>query len=368
MRLTFIDSLRVFATGFVFVFHCAHVFDGLKFHVSNPESSVGYLIFVVFTIMWIMPLFFALAGVSAAGSLEKRGAGAFLRERLTRLVLPYCVGVLVLIPPQKYVEAVSWGYFSGSFFEFLPFLAARIGDVPHGPEIFGSLGHHLWFLAFLFLYSLAIIPVNAFLKSERGGRFLARYSERMNARAASFSLSVPFAVAYPLLKPLFPAYSGWADFAFMLLFFATSFIDARAPGVLETRARERWLHLTVSLTTFIILLRFLSTFGTGWFDYPSYTPLSLGGYALWAIGSRSMVLFFFGLAKARVTKPFPRAIKGSVMTFYLLHQTVILLIAFYVVRMSRNLHLKFLAVVTVSLAITVALCAVAYRVKRPRHA
>lgn len=368
MRLTFIDSLRVFATGFVFVFHCAHVFDGLKFHVSNPESSVGYLIFVVFTILWIMPLFFSLAGVSAAVSLGKRGAGAFVRERLTRLVIPYCVGVLVLIPPQKYVEAVSWGYYSGSFFEFLPYLAVRLGDAPHGPEFFGSLGHHLWFLAFLFVYSLMILPIHTLLKSDRGERFLARYGAIINARGASFALTVPFAIVYPLLKPLFPAYSGWADFVFMLLFFTTSFIDAKAPGVWETRARERWLHLTVSLTSFIILLRFLSTFGTGWFDYPSYTPLSLGGYTLWAIGSRSMVLFLIGLAKMRMTRLLPRAVSGSVMTFYLLHQTVILLVSFYVVRMPLNPHLKFLTVVTISLAITVALCAIARLAKRSRHA
>ncbi len=68
-----IDWLRVLATYLLFAFHVGKVFDPAPFyHVRNADLSFAMLVFCGFVSLWHMPLFFLLAGWSAAASL---GAG-----------------------------------------------------------------------------------------------------------------------------------------------------------------------------------------------------------------------------------------------------------------------------------------------------
>jgi hypothetical protein len=98
-----IDWLRVGATYLLFVFHVGKVFDPAPFfHVQNDERSVVMLIVCGFINLWHMPLFFLLAGWSAASSLEVRGAGGFARERLHRLGIPLAAGCVLLAPVIKF--------------------------------------------------------------------------------------------------------------------------------------------------------------------------------------------------------------------------------------------------------------------------
>jgi peptidoglycan/LPS O-acetylase OafA/YrhL len=103
-----IDWLRVGATYLLFVFHVGKVFDPAPFfHVQNDERSVVMLILCGFINLWHMPLFFLLAGWSAASSLRVRGAGGFARERLHRLGVPLVTGCVLLAPVIKFLELRS---------------------------------------------------------------------------------------------------------------------------------------------------------------------------------------------------------------------------------------------------------------------
>ncbi|MBW2234861.1 MAG: acyltransferase family protein, partial [Deltaproteobacteria bacterium] len=76
-----LDALRVFACYLLFLFHVGMVFNPAPFyHVRNGETNLAFLIVCGFISLWHMPLFFLLAGWSAAASLKSRGAGSFLRE------------------------------------------------------------------------------------------------------------------------------------------------------------------------------------------------------------------------------------------------------------------------------------------------
>ena len=81
-----LDWLRIGATLLLFPFHVGKVFDVLPiYHIKNRELSPALDYATSFVHQWHMPLFFLLAGWSAASSLQARGAGAFLRERLSEL-------------------------------------------------------------------------------------------------------------------------------------------------------------------------------------------------------------------------------------------------------------------------------------------
>ena len=103
-----LDALRVFACYLLFLFHVGMVFNPAPFfHVRNDDTSLAFLIVCGFISLWHMPLFFLLAGWSAAASLKSRGAGAFLRERWHKLAVPLVAGCVLLAPGIKYLELQS---------------------------------------------------------------------------------------------------------------------------------------------------------------------------------------------------------------------------------------------------------------------
>src|SRR5262249_12377472 len=90
------------------VFHVGKVFDPAPFyHIRNADLSFMLLVVCGFISLWHMPLFFLLAGWSAASSLEARGTRGFVGERIRRLVIPLLTGCVLLAPAIKYVERGS---------------------------------------------------------------------------------------------------------------------------------------------------------------------------------------------------------------------------------------------------------------------
>ena len=109
----------------------------------------------------ILPLFFVLAGWSAVGSLRARGAGRFVRERARRLLVPLCAGTILFGPVIKYIElrhGRDIGFhglwlvppLQDGFLEFIPRYFTRMNLLTWS---------HLWFLAYLFLVSLLLLPL-----------------------------------------------------------------------------------------------------------------------------------------------------------------------------------------------------------------
>jgi len=61
-RVYFVDWLRVLAMFSVFLFHNARFFDTGGWHVKNGTTDFTATVLVGFMSIWMMPLFFILAG------------------------------------------------------------------------------------------------------------------------------------------------------------------------------------------------------------------------------------------------------------------------------------------------------------------
>jgi glucan biosynthesis protein C len=171
-RLHYLDWLRVILIFGVFLFHAAHPFDAvLDWHIKNTERSDAITGFLLLINPWGMPLFFLVAGAGSKFALRRRSNRQFICERVTRLLIPFIVGSILLTPFQRYLEALHKGTFQGSFLSFIPELLARsVSGNLLTPGVFATWGLHLWFLAFLFAFSLLALPVYRWLERDVGGR------------------------------------------------------------------------------------------------------------------------------------------------------------------------------------------------------
>jgi surface polysaccharide O-acyltransferase-like enzyme len=120
-RCYYIDWLRVLAIFAVFLFHCARFFDQCDWHIKNGSASILFSVLTGFIHQWAMPLFFLLSGAATWFVLDKKSSRHYMLGRFKRLIIPFIFGVILFIPPQKYLEAIFNQTFAGSFFYFLPF-------------------------------------------------------------------------------------------------------------------------------------------------------------------------------------------------------------------------------------------------------
>lgn len=360
-----LDALRVFGCYLLFLFHVGMVFNPAPFfHVRNDESSLAFLIVCGFIGLWHMPLLFLLAGWSAAASLRSRGVGAFVRERFHKLFVPLVAGCVLLVPIIKYLELRSGqdlnhrGLFvteevQASMRSVLPIDLPRAEPFEESfltflPSFFTQLDRftwsHLWFVAYLLVFTLVLLPVLA---------PLARRVpvERNLSRAWPYLPILPLALIQLTLRERFPGpynlYNDWANVAFYVTFLLCGFALAVAPGLGDALRAEWRRLLALGLAATAVLLGAV----LGAFDS---TTVVLGATA---VAGWCFVASLLGFARER-TRPAGarlRYLAESAFPIYVLHQPVVVVLAVGVVALPLGIAAKFALLLAASVTVTLGL-------------
>jgi len=149
-------ALRVFAMLLVVLAHSAMCYTEIKFRtVAWPlHDHTGHCFFDLFCYGvngMAMPLFFFLAGGSAAYAYRAQGQWKFLWQRLRRLLVPCLTGIVLILP----VTYIMMGYelLQSEQVTLTELLKFKFKSPEVESNAFGLV--HLWFLEYLFLVSLA---------------------------------------------------------------------------------------------------------------------------------------------------------------------------------------------------------------------
>lgn len=348
-----LDWLRVIAIVLLLFFHSAMPYVAeWDWHLKNAETSPLLMEANYFLSRWRMALLFLISGVGTAYALGFRPARGYLRERAKRLLVPLALGFLVIVPPQVYMERLAQGAAYRSFLEFWPsVLQGR--PYPQG----NTSWHHLWFIAYLFLYSVAALPLFLYLRSGHGRRVRASIQARL-AGPALYALGLPLGV---VLATLYVRWSGpqdiihdWGHLVFYFGFFVFGYLLAEAEGAwrwMETNRRASLLLATAS----IVAINYLR-----WNDVEPAWGYNAGNAALQLLQGFNawfwvLALLGFGRRHLSFRNGVLDYASEGIYPFYLLHQTVIVVVAFYVIRAPDGVWAKFWFTSLVSLALTVAL-------------
>lgn len=351
-----LDALRVIAIALLHLFHVGMMFNAWRWHVKNdvllPGLTVPWEILHAFR----MPLLMVVAGAGTTLALRRRSLGAFAGERARRLLLPLVFAMFVVVPPQIFVERIVQGLchptylevlaiprFQGSYLDFYP-MVLQFRPYPAGAFSW----HHLWFVAYLFAYSLLALPLFAWLRRPSGERCLARF-EAWFARGFRIGLLfIPlFLVQFCLRR--FPQTGDLVGDPRILAYFGLLFLYghllARCPLLLERIVTLRGLSLGLGLLLLAILLP------KGEFPRP-FEHLAV--YAcVWMV-----ILAALGYARRHIRTHGPWLARAQELAypFYILHQTVIVLTGYALLRAPLGPWTKLAAVLVLSLAATALLC------------
>ena len=363
VRLYYLDWLRLILILGVFVYHAVSPFrGGLDWHITNLERSVTVTSILIFIWPWALPLFFLVAGAASLFALRRRSNRQYISERVARLLIPFIVGSILLSPLQAYLEALHKGSYQGSFLSYIPqMLAEKTSGNLFTPLTFTEWGFHLWFLAFLFAYSLLALPIFRWFQRDVGRSFISWLGRLVEKRGGILLFLIPLALVRVLVQPFAPEEHGWLDFIYSFLFFVLGYILYADDRFVSAIRRDRWLIFAggvLNLVAFGGLFAVAGDTALEWVQIDTFVvPGSIIGILLFTLSSWCWALCVLYLAMKFLDFSNKWLVYGNetIMPFYLLHQPVIIVIAFFVVQWNTGILPKLLVVVISSFVITLGL-------------
>lgn len=356
-RLHYVDWLRVLAVLLLFPFHSGRIFNaGEPFYAKAVPTSQVIGLFLGIIDRWHMPLLFLLAGASSYFALRKRTPSQYAKERGLRLGVPLLFGVLAVTPLQGWYGArANSGYTtsflsyvtSGRLFDFSAFLTR---DDYFGGFVLG----HLWFILFLLLISLVALPFMAWGR-ERGAEALSGWSRRLARPPWWLLVAVVLFIAEGL------PWIGSKNLPYYLVWFLLGCVALRDDAFAASAERNRWVALAIGLAICIAYI-----LATPWRDTLSdpgvvLTIVNITGM----LGAWMTVVGMLGMGRLYLDRPSAALsyLAEASYPLYILHQTVIVALGFYLITLPGGTWVRYPLVVAASVAMTFALYEVIRRVR-----
>jgi peptidoglycan/LPS O-acetylase OafA/YrhL len=346
-RFHFIDWLRVIAALMVFCIHVAMIFVSWDWHIKDSHYSFIMDTFVRFIYLWIMTLLFLLSGASTWSSLRYRSERGYIIERFRRLIVPLFLGILTIVPPQVYLERISKSEFNGSFFQFYYYFFD--GIYPYGNFTL----NHLWFLLYLFVISLITLPVLK-LMNNRIDKIVPIQIVSSLKPWILFVPVLPLIIVEGALRHLWPLYLYPADIIIFFTYFVYGYLIISENKIRDSIKRHSNSAFLIGLISFsvITVLYYLNKIpapGSSWSYILFQACWSVIGW-FWIVA-----IMGFGLKHLNRQHRVLSYANEAVLPFYILHQTIILIVGYYVVQWEISLLMKFLFIITTAFFITCSL-------------
>lgn len=341
-----LDWLRVFAISTLVIYHVGMYFNDWGWHIKAPETT-DMSIWMSPLSAFRMPLLFTIAGASSFMVINKYSSKYFVKQRFWRLGVPFVLGFLTIIsPPQIYYERLAQGYEFASYWEFYK-TVFEFGSHGEGGSIAWC---HLWFILYLIFYSIASLPLLTIINSwVNEGKYSHYLDNIFNAKTLVFWF-IPIVISDILLNEHWEykhslIVDDWACTMHYWFFFLFGYIAFAKKKIWESIKLNRRMFLLLAITIYAFDTTFDFAFDNqndriNYIKYNIVTP----AFA-WV-----MILGCIGYAKKYLTNTntFLKYAAPACYPFYILHQTVIVLVAVNTIQYFDGVWIPFIVIFLLS--------------------
>lgn len=192
-KLYFFDSLRVLAMLCVIIYHAVASYStvvpfwGAPTDATDVSADIIRFLFDVF----MMPLFFFIAGYFGLISLQKQGGKEFLKSKFRRL-MTYWIFIVLIILPFLYWQLNDYlATFGNNYWQYWVIYLFSFGLITIGPQISSTVpgaafSYHYWYISLLFyffvVFCLIYMVKEEFFKSSSNPRTSIQTSKNSIAK------------------------------------------------------------------------------------------------------------------------------------------------------------------------------------------
>ena len=342
LRYFEIDWLRIILILAVFIHHCLMPFNGDGWHIMNADSSKLLDDIMVYFEQLRLPALFFIAGAGAFLLLNKRTPLAFIKDKLLKLLLPLMVGVILIVPPQTYIENIE---------QYSSYLSAY-------PELMLNFDtNHLWFIEFLFVFMVLAIPAHSLL-ARATTRFRKLEILLINPYAV-LTIGILIGTIRVGMKVLYPQESHSIHNLSLSVFYALFFVF----GMLFISSNKCWSSFKENRRIYLGILTGVSVVFYVYYivDFSPYFSLQTRWSIWWfvcTLVSWIGIATMLGYAQHYLSHDAKLLRKSNqlIYPFYIFHQTVIVLIGYLVIGLDSSVSFKAVILILTSFLVTVFIC------------
>ncbi|WP_433375827.1 acyltransferase family protein [Actinoplanes sp. CA-142083] len=348
-------------------FHAALVFDTRDdFYVKNAQTTEAVTWLAGLGVVWAMPALFLIAGLGAWHSIRHRGAGRFAVERLSRLGVPLVVATLTILPLPQWLrlKAADPGYQESYPRFLLRFFDVHLGlsDFPFVVQGEHFESGHLWFVVLLLAFSLMLAPLVAWLPAARAARVRDSLAGAAARRGAVLVPAIGVAVIGAVLGMEEP-FAGWSRWAY-LMFFLCGFVLASDDRFRAAMRRDAVAAAILGVLLFCGAGLALSTAGGD--PFADMTVHAVAARGLFGLAGWCWLVAILGLldrTPGGASTIGPRRQRGrrayaylgaAALPLYILHQPIVVAVAYVVVGWHLPMPIKYIAIVAASFTVMFA--------------
>jgi glucans biosynthesis protein C len=353
-----LDWLRIGAFGLLILYHIGMVFVPWDFHIKFAPTSAAVEAPMLLLNAWRLILLFLISGAASRFLLAKRPSG-FAISRSRRLLLPLAFGMAVIVAPQAWVDVTVNHSYTRSFLEFWTSDYWRF-DKSLGVAV--PTWNHLWFVVYLWVYTMLLACGGAMLPAGKGPE-LQRSFDKVFGSWRLVVLPVLLLVAERLfLADRFPETHALIDDWGMHMVYGFAFFfgfGLAGSGTLWPMIARIWkVAGVIALAAWAIVAWTNDLPG----DIEDLGANVLAGIrVLRAIQAWAAILALLGLAQAHFNHdhPWRSTLNEAVFPAYLIHQTIIIVVAFWLRPLELSAWSTFFVLVATTAAGCVAFCLMA---------
>ena len=343
------DWLRIGAFALLILYHIGMVFVPWNFHVKADPLVRWALLPMLVVNAWRLSLLFVVSGYASRALLRRAGGlGGFMRNRSFRLLVPLAFGIAVVVPPQLWVELVTKSGYDASYLHFWThdyFGFRTMAGLPM-PN-----WNHLWFVGYLYLYTALLA--------------LAIWAVRLPALQSAFDrlfggigvIVLPLAYLVlvhswwlPMVGETHLFVGDWIAHLSYLPAFLFGFALAGSEPVMKAIARWWLLALGIAVTGYLFIMGAeLGWWRGGLMTQRTYIRLYGSAHAFEQWGG---LIALIGAAERWFNRdrPLRPMLTEAVFPFYIAHQTIIVVVMYWLLPAGLPLWADFAILVTSTIA------------------
>lgn len=330
-----IDWLRTLAFGLLILYHIGmyYVADW-GWHIKSEQTSVLLQELMILTNQWRMSLLFFIAAIALALMQQKYAGGQLINSRSKRLLVPLLFGMFVVVAPQVYVEGLERNLIEPGFINFwFAYINPNTELLrEHHSEIGLLTWNHLWFIPYLWVYSLIVISTSTIWSKLSGSNWL----QGISTKVAVTSVILTMALIWFLLRQKFPVTHGliddWYNHGKYFLVFLFGYLFASHKIWWTQVINFRYLFLALALVgyTFIVADRH-GAFTTLASLYQTSDLVRAFYGTMFCMNHWAWIFCVVGFAGYYLNRPSPvlSYCNQAILPWYMLHQTLIVVFAWW---------------------------------------
>lgn len=333
-----LDWLRIIAFGLLILYHVGMFYVDWSWHVKSSRASNAIEPIMLLASPWRLTLLFLISGVATRFMADKMSAGQLAGSRMRRLWPPLLLAVFVIVPPQSYYEVVDaieqmqdpTGLPQRLWLQnfYLKYVTASGNWCDHEGCLITPTYNHMWFVAYLIIYTLILVPLLPLLR---------RIPKTISVLIEGPGLILtPWLFMFALRTTLLPifgeSHAFWNDWYLHALYLSTflfGFAIAKHQPFFERCADLRGIAVAIAIAAWAMLIMYQNA-RQGGLSPPDWLRILFRGvHQLQAWAAIIAAIGFAHYYLRDADGPIRRLLAQAIFPFYLIHQTIIVVAAYY---------------------------------------